>query len=202
MTHHRFRMRLALHLTLIAFAALSATMACPAQPLHYPRAPRSNTVDNYHGIRVPDPYRPLEDPDSAATRRWVAAERRLTRGFLHAIPCRNAIRKHMTALWNYERYGVPWKEGGRYFWAHNDGLQNQAVIFTADSLNAKPRALLDPNKLSHDGTVALNTYSVSRDGQYLAYGLSTAGSDWVTFHVRRIDDGKDLPDVVRWSKFS
>ncbi len=170
--------------------------------LTYPAARRAEQVDTYHGVAVPDPYRWLEELDSAETKAWVLAENKVTFGYLEGIKGRAALKERLTALWNYERYGVPYKEGGRYFFTRNDGLQNQAVLYTVPSLDQAPVVLLDPNTLSKDGTVALAGTSVSEDGRYLAYGLAEAGSDWNTWKVRSVDTAKDLPDVLRWVKFS
>lgn len=187
----------------IVVALVALLLTCTAAWCSpYPPPPRSDQVDVYHGVSVPDPFRVLENPDAPPVRAWIDAENELTQKFFASIPQRDAIRKRLTNVWNYERFGVPWKEGGRFFFFHNDGLQNQNVLFMTPSLSAAPTVLLDPNKLSADGTVALNTCSVSRDGRYLAYGLSSAGSDWVELHVRRIADGVDLPDVLKWVKFS
>ncbi|HSK79832.1 MAG TPA: prolyl oligopeptidase family serine peptidase [Thermoanaerobaculia bacterium] len=168
----------------------------------YPSSPRVEQVDDYHGVKVPDPYRWLEDPDSVETRAWVEAQNKVTSAFLEAIPEREAIRDRLTELWNYERYSVPFKEGGRYFYLRNDGLQNQNVFYRLDRLDGKPEVVLDPNTLSQDGTVALVGMSVSEDGKLLAYGLSSGGSDWQEWHVREVETGKDLPDHLRWVKFS
>jgi prolyl oligopeptidase len=163
---------------------------------------RDDVVEDYHGTKVADPYRWLEDPDSPETRAWVEAENAVTFAFLERIAARNRIRERLTRLWNYERYTPPWKEGDRYFFFRNNGLQNQNVLYTQPSLEAEARVLLDPNTLSPDGTVALLSASVSEDGRLLAYGLSTAGSDWQTWHVRDVETGEDLPDTLVWSKFS
>ncbi len=168
----------------------------------YPVARKGDQVDDYHGTRVADPYRWLEDTDSAETRAWIEAENKLTFGYLEQIPARKRIRDRLTELWNYERYSAPVKRGGRYFYTHNNGLQNQSVLFWTDSLNGAPRMLLDPNALSSDGTVAVSGFAVSDDGKLVAYGLSSAGSDWREWHVRDVESGKDLPDVLKWSKFS
>ncbi|HTQ40543.1 MAG TPA: prolyl oligopeptidase family serine peptidase [Pirellulales bacterium] len=173
-----------------------------AAPLIYPQARRGDQVDDYHGVKIADPYRWLEDVDSAETRAWVTAENRLTFGFLEKIPQREAIRKRLTALQNYTRYGVPMQHAGRYFFIKNDGLQNQSVLYWASSLTAEPQVLLDPNTLSANGTIALARFNVSFDGKLLDYGLSSAGSDWQTLHVRDVASGKDLPDDLRWIKFS
>ena len=155
------------------------------KPLSYPKTRPVKQVDVYHGTKVADPYRWLEDdvrksPDVAE---WVAAQNKLTFAYLHAIPQREAIQKRLTELWNYERYSAPFKAGGRYFYTKNDGLQNQSVLYTLDSLDGEPRVLLDPNKWSKDGTVALAGMAISDDGKYLAYGVAEAGSDWQTWHV-------------------
>ena len=170
--------------------------------LTYPAASRGAQVDNYHGVSIADPYRWLEDVDSPATKEWVAAENKLTDSFLASIPQRQAIRTRLTQLWNYERYSAPFKESGHYFYFQNTGLQNQSVLYVQENRNATPRLLLDPNLLSTDGTVALSGTAVSDDGRFLAYSLSTSGSDWQELHVRDIDTGKDLSDVVKWVKFS
>jgi len=168
----------------------------------YPPAKKADQIDDYHGVKVADPYRWLEDPDSADSRAWIEAQNKLTFGFLNEIPERAKIKERLTKLWNYEKYGSPFKEGGRYFYFKNDGLQNQNVLYTLKSLAGEPRVLLDPNKLSADGTVALSGYAVSEDGKYLAYGLSTSGSDWQEWKVREIETGADLSDSVKWVKFS
>ncbi len=170
--------------------------------LAYPPAPRANVVEDYHGTKVADPYRPLEDPDSAATRAWVTAENKITFGFLEGIASRVGLQQRLTKLWDFEKFSVPFEEGRRYFYGRNSGLQNQSVLYTADSLDATPRVLLDPNTLSPDGTIALAGLSVSDDGKLMAYALAEAGSDWITWRVRDVATGGDRDDVVRWSKFS
>ncbi len=168
----------------------------------YPATAKTNVVEVLHGVRIEDPYRWLEDDNSPETKAWVEAQNRVTFRFLERIPERPRLRQRLTQLWNYERYGLPFREGGRYFFTRNDGLQNQSVLYVAESLDAPPRVLLDPNALSPDGTVALTGVAVSRDGRRLAYGVAVAGSDWQEWHVRDVDSGTDLPDVVRWVKFS
>lgn len=170
--------------------------------LQYPPTTRSDQVDDYHGTQVADPYRWLEDVDSEATRKWVEAQNRVTFAYLGRNPRRERIRDRLTKLWNYERFGLPTKRGSRYFYTRNDGLQNQAVLYVADSLDAPPRVLIDPNGLSDDGTVALAGWVPSEDGKLLAYGLAGAGSDWRTWKVRDVATGKDLSDEVKWVKFS
>ncbi len=173
----------------------------------YPTSRKSEQVDNYHGTLVADPYRWLEDPDSQETKAWVEAQNQVTFGFLEKIPAREKIKQRLTKLWDYEKYGIPFKQGDvkgevRYFYFKNDGLQNQSVLYSLTTLDAEPQVLLDPNKLSEDGTVALSGLSVSEDGKLLAYGLSTSGSDWQEWKVRDIESGKDLQDHIRWVKFS
>lgn len=171
--------------------------------LNYPPSyPDPTVVDIYHGQAVPDPYRWLEDLDSEQTRAWIEAQNHLTFNYLQQIPARQRIRERLTQLWNYEKYSQPFKEGGRYFYFKNDGLQNQSVLYTQESLEAEARVLLDPNTFSEDGTVALSGIAISRDGRYLAYGLSCSGSDWQEWKVRDIETGEDLPDHLRWIKFS
>jgi len=183
-------------------ASLLVGCAHVSQPVQYPVTARTNQVDDYHGTKVTDPYRWLEDDNSAATKTWVEAQNKVTFGYLERISERTAIKQRLTRLWNYERYGVPFKEGGRYFFTKNDGLQNQSVLYTMTSLDATPAVLLDPNKLSSDGTIALSGYSISDDGKLMAYGISKAGSDWQEWKVRDVTTATDLADEVKWVKFS
>src|SRR5437763_777695 len=187
-----------LSLSLVANAITAQTSA----PLSQPAATRGTQVDVYHGTSIAGPYRWLEDVDSPATTAWVAAQNRLTASFLASIPQREKIRARLTQLWNYERYSAPFKENGRYFYFQNTGLQNQSVMYVQDGRDAAARVLLDPNVLSTDGTVALSATSVSDDGHYLAYSLSTSGSDWQEVHVRDVNNARDLSDALKWVKFS
>ena len=168
----------------------------------YPAARTVEHVDEYFGVPVADPYRWLEDVDSEETRAWVRAQNRLTQSKLAEIDAREPLRQRMTELWSYARRSVPEQVAGRYFYTRNNGLQNQDVLVMQNGADAEPELLLDPNSLSEDGTVALTTTKVSPDGQYLGYGLSVAGSDWNEFRVRRIADGKDLPETLGRIKFS
>ena len=167
-----------------------------------PVAKRGDVIDDYHGTKVPDPYRWLEETDSPDTKAWVTAENKVTFDYLKSIPGRDRIQKRLTQLWDYEKYGMPSKEGGKYFYSKNDGLQSQSVLYVADTLEAEPRLLLDPNKLSKDGTVALGGTAISLDGKYLAYSTQSGGSDWQTWHVREVATAKDTADLIEWAKFS
>jgi prolyl oligopeptidase len=172
------------------------------KPMSYPPARKSDQMDDYHGVKVADPYRWLEDLDSGETHAWVEAENKLTFGYLNEIPAREKIKARLTRLWNYERFDVPFKEANNYFYSHNSGLQNQSVYYTVTSLAGEPKMLLDPNTLSTDGTVALSGLSVSHDGKLLAYSLSSSGSDWQEWKVREVATGKDLTDDLKWTKFT
>ena len=174
--------------------------------LAYPHTATDHQVDTYHGTVVADPYRWLENPDSPETKVWVEAQNQVTFDYLAKIPQREAIRQRLTQLWNYEKYGMPFKRGEgnctRYFYYKNDGLQNQSVLYTLKSLNDTPRVLIDPNRLSADGTIALSGVAISDDGGLMAYGLSASGSDWQTWHVRNVETGEDFADEIKWVKFS
>jgi prolyl oligopeptidase len=170
--------------------------------IEYPKTKKSEQFDDYHGTRVADPYRWLEDDNSAETKAWVEAQNKVTFAYLNQIPEREQIKKRLTELWNYEKYSAPFKRGDKYFYYKNDGLQNQSVLYVADSLNDKGRVLLDPNKLSADGTVALSGLSISDDGKLMAYGLANAGSDWQEWHFMNVETGEKLPDVLKNIKFS
>jgi prolyl oligopeptidase len=194
----------ALVATFGAGPALAQVQSCPGTgpALTYPVSKKVDQTDNYHGTVVADPYRWLEDANSPETKSWVEEQNKVTQAYLAQIPQREAIRQRLTQLWNYERYSVPSKEGGRYFYSRNDGLQNQSVLYTMKSLSDTPRVLLDPNTLAADGTVALAGAAVSPDGKLLAYGTAASGSDWNEWKVRDIETGKDLEDHIKWVKFS
>jgi prolyl oligopeptidase len=168
----------------------------------YPHSKKVDQIDDYHGVKVEDPYRWLEDPDSEETKVWVEAQNKVTFSYLEKIPVREQIKERITQLWNYEKYGIPFKEGERYFYFKNDGLQNQSVLYTLTSLDAEATVLLDPNTLSEDGTIALSGLAISEDGKLMAYGLSTSGSDWNEWKVREVETGKNLEDHLKWVKFS
>lgn len=184
---------------------LVAGQLTSAEPLKitYPETRKDSTVvDVYHGTEVKDPYRWLEDDNSAETKAWVSAENAVTDQFMKAIPQRDEIRERLTKLWNFERIGLPEEEGGKWFFSKNSGLQNQSVLYVADALDAEPRVLLDPNTMSKDGTVSLSRHQPSEDGKLLAYATSGGGSDWLEIRVRDIATGKDLSDHLKWVKFS
>ncbi|MEM7235286.1 MAG: prolyl oligopeptidase family serine peptidase, partial [Planctomycetota bacterium] len=170
--------------------------------ISYPEAQRGDVVDEYHGVKVADPYRWLEDSKTDETQAWIAAENELTDAYLAEIPEQERIRKRLESLWDYDKYGLPFYEGGRYFFAKKTGLQNQSVLHTQDELGGESRVLLDQNKLSEDGTASASGYSVSPNGKLLAYSVSEGGSDWRVIRVRDIETGKDLEDETRWVKFS
>ncbi|MEY4485204.1 MAG: hypothetical protein RL693_2656, partial [Verrucomicrobiota bacterium] len=185
---------------LLALLLVSTTAV--AQTLTYPASRKDAVVDDYHGTKVEDPYRWLEDDNSEETKSWVKAQNKVTFDYLQAIPQREELRARLEKVWNYERMGLPSEYGGRWFFTRNSGLQNQSVLYVAESLDAEPRVLLDPNTLSADGTTSLTETAPSEDGKHLVYGISKGGSDWQEFRVKNIDTGKDLPDVLEWIKFS
>lgn len=187
----------------LALTAGACTQAALADtPLRYPETRKIEQVDRYHGQRIADPYRWLEDDNSAATKAWVQAQNRLTDTYFKGVAQREPVRKLYTELFNFEKMGVPFKEGGRYFWTHNNGLQQQDVVYTAAALDAQPQVALDPNRLSADGTVALTGLKPSPDGRLLAYGVAMGGSDWQRWQVRDLASGRDLADKIEWVKFS
>ena len=173
-----------------------------AQIMSAPPTRKGDQVDVYHGTSVADPYRWLEDDNSEETKAWVKGQNAVTDKYLASLPQREPVKKLYKELFNFEKFGTPFKEGGRYFYTRNDGLQQQAVLYMVKSLNDVPTVALDPNTLSKDGTVATTGTVVSRDGKYLAYGVASGGSDWQEWKVRDLATGKDLPDVIKWVKFS
>jgi prolyl oligopeptidase len=191
-----------IRISLLIIICLSVTSMFAQTRIEYPKTKKSEQFDDYHGTRVADPYRWLEDDNSAETKAWVEAQNKVTFAYLNQIPEREQIKKRLTELWNYEKYSAPFKRGDKYFYYKNDGLQNQSVLYVADSLNDKGRVLLDPNKLSADGTVALSGLSISDDGKLMAYGLANAGSDWQEWHFMNVETGEKLPDVLKNIKFS
>src|SRR3954469_10119864 len=189
-------------LRLVLFGSALAFCCVAAEKFSYPTPPANKQCDDYFGTKVADPFRPLEDLDAPATRKWIEEENKVTFDYLAKIPERKQINARLTALWNYEKFGTPYHEGGNYFFSKNSGLQNQSVLYVASELPGEPRALIDPNTLSSDGTVALSGTAVAQTGELLAYALARAGSDWQEWKVRDISSGKDLNDDLKWSKFS
>ena len=188
---------------LIAFAACKETPEPRYQVPAYPETYQDTAVvDDYFGTQVADPYRWLENDTSEQTLKWVNAQRAVTDDYLSHIPFRAAIKDRLTELTNYERYGVPSKRFGRYLFSKNDGLQNQSVLYIQNGPDAKPEVLLDPNKLSDDGTVAFGGGSQSNDGKYFAYIIQRSGSDWVEIYVMDIETRELLPDHIEWAKFT
>ena len=187
---------------LVFFVALGLAFGKNERAFRYPDARKGDQVDDYHGTKVADPYRWLEDPDSLESRAWIEAENKITFDFLGTIPQRDAIKKRITELWDYEKFGVPFKQKERYFISRNSGLQNQSVLYVASDLKEKPRELLDPNKLAKDGTIALGGLAISDDAKLMAYGLAASGSDWQTWKVRDVHTGEDRGDELKWVKFS
>jgi prolyl oligopeptidase len=179
----------------------AAPPPAPARAYTYPAAAHGDVSDDYHGTRVADPHRWLEKADDPATVAWVDAENRLTRSALDR-PERQTIRARLTELYDYPKIGIPKKAGNRYFFFKNTGLQNQSVYYVQDGWSGTPRALIDPNTMSSDGTVALSNVSPSEDGRLLGYAVSKSGSDRQEIFVRDVGTGQDLPDKLVWVKFS
>ncbi len=184
-------------LVLFAFSSLSV-----AQQLQYPQTKKLDAVDDYFGVKVPDPYRWLEDDTSKAVAQWVSEQNNVTFEYLAKIPFRDKIKKRLEQIYNYPKYSAPYRKGKYYIFTKNDGLQNQAVYYIQEGLNGTPEVLIDPNKLSSDGTVKLASLNFSKDAKYLAYGISRGGSDWREFYVMEVATRKLLSDHVTWGKFS
>ena len=190
-------------MTLILTGLAIFNGAC-AMNLKYPVTEKIAHVDTYHGIEVSDPYHWLEEDVRASEKvaRWIEAENEVTHAYLEKIPERSAIEQRLTRLWDYEKFDTPFRKGGRYYIARNDGLQNHYVYYVSDSLDGEKRVLFDPNKWSEDGTVALGGLEFSEDGRYAAYGIQESGSDWRTWKVRDIESGRDLDDTLKYLKFT
>ncbi|MBK9284183.1 MAG: S9 family peptidase [Sphingobacteriaceae bacterium] len=168
----------------------------------YPKSVEEKVSDNYFGTKIEDPYRWLEDDRSKATEDWVKAQNVVTEKFLEQQKGRATIKKRLTELWNFSKQSAPYKKGNHFFCTKNNGLQNQNVLYIKKTMEDEGEILLDPNELSKDGTISLNGTSVSKDGKYLAYGISKAGSDWVEIHFKEIATKKELPEIIKWVKFS
>lgn len=189
---------------LVAALAGCCVMAAPAVPPapKYPATRRDDVVDNYFGTKVAAPYRWLEQQDSPEVANWVGAENAVTFAYLERIPLRATFRKQLKSLWDTPSVGLPERIAGRLFYRMNSGLQNQSVLYSQPDVTAERAELIDPNALSPDGSVDLASYAPSPNGTYLAYGLSMGGSDWEELHVKDLESGRDLPDVVHWVKYS
>jgi prolyl oligopeptidase len=189
---------------LLGGGIVAASTPVNDEPLKYPPTKRVEQYDDYHGVKVLDPYRWLEDDvrNSKEVAEWVEAQSKFTETYLKAIPQREAIGKRLTELWNYERYSAPHKAGPYYIYSKNDGLQNQSVVYVLEKLDGEPRVLIDPNQWSKDGTIALGGLSLSDDGKYAAYAVSEAGSDWATWNILETATGKKLDDLLKWTKFT
>lgn len=184
-------------------SGMAIISACSSKTtLSYPEAIKDNTVDTYFGTEVADPYRWLENDTSQTTSAWVKAENDITNAYLAKIPFRNKLKERLTQLTNYEKIGTPFKKNGKYYFYKNDGLQNQNVLYVKETLDGEAKVLLDPNKLSDDGTVALNGISFSKDGKYMAYAISRSGSDWIEIYVIDLATGELTDDHILWAKFS
>jgi prolyl oligopeptidase len=186
----------------VLVVATSVAVHVQNMKLTYPETRKGDVVDDYFGTKVPDPYRWMEDLDSPDVAAWRDAQNALTFSYLGRLPLRDRLRERITALWDYPKTGIPVREGGRYFYAKNSGLQRQAPIYVRASFDAAPAVVIDPNVLSPDGSVSLAQWSPSPDGRLLAYGLSQGGADWQTIHVRDLSTGRDLDDAVEWMRFS
>ena len=187
---------------LMTMATVLLSTSASAQGIQYPKADKGGTVDNYFGTEVADPYRWLEDDTSAKTAAWVEAENKITNAYLSKIPFRQKLLKRLTEVANYEKLSAPRKHHGRWYFYKNDGLQNQYVMYVMDQLGGTPRVFLDPNKLSTDGTVALQGVYFSNNGKYAAYTISRSGSDWQEFYVIDLKTGQLTTDHIEWAKFS
>jgi len=185
-----------------ALAGAAWTAVAQHETLNYPRTRQVDVVDDYFGTKVADPYRWLEDLNAPEVKAWIDAQNAVTFRYLEALPMREPLRRRITELWNYPRVSAPFFKGGRWYYARNSGLQRQSVWYTRSALDAAEAVAIDPNQLSPDGTIALADFVPSPDGSHFAYGLSEGGSDWSTYHVRALGSGADLPDTVRWVKFS
>ena len=168
--------------------------------MNYPLTRKDDQIDDYHGIKVADPYRWLEDDNSTETLAWVKAQNQVTFNYLEQIPYRAQLKQRLQELYNYPKYGIPGRSGDYYLWSKNDGLQNQSVLYVQKGLEGTPRVLIDPNQLSPDGTVRLMAGEASRDGRHFAYYLSSGGSDWLDGHVLKIETGSVLQDHLKWLK--
>lgn len=187
---------------MFSIISLFALSAVSAQSIKYPVTKKIDHIDDYHGTKIPDPYRWLEDNNSEETEKWVEEQNKITNDYLSKIPFREALKKRLTDLWNYEKYSAPSKIGDHYIFSKNDGLQEQSVIYIQKGLNGEPEVFLDPNKLSEDGSVSLAGLSFSKDYKYASYMVSRGGSDWREVFVMDVNSKKLTDDLTKWVKFS
>ena len=188
--------------TVVIMAAWGCQRAGTRAGVTYPATDKRPVIDDYHGVKVEDPYRWMEALDAPDVASWVAAQNGVTEPYLKTVPLRGHFQTRLTELWNYARVGLPRIEGNRLFYQRNSGLQRQAPLFVRQSVDAPAKLVIDPNVISEDGSISLAQWSPSPDGRLLAYGLSEGGADWETVHVREVDSGRDLDDEVRWIRFS
>lgn len=185
---------------LLSFSIMIIPCIASAQ-VQYPATKKSDIVEDYHGTKVADPYRWLEDDNSEETKAWVAAQNKVTEDYLAAIPFRNNVKKRLEELWNYPKYSSPFKEGEYYYFFKNDGLQNQSVAYRQIGLEGKPE-VFDPNKLSDDGTAALAGINFSKNSKYLVYSVSQSGSDWQTGYIMDVKTKEKTGEQLNWLKFT
>jgi prolyl oligopeptidase len=191
--------------TLLLMAFLITSLCTPlliAQRMQYPATKRLDHTDTYFGIRVPDPYRWLEDDNAPETMKWVEEQNKVTFGYLDKIPYRQNVKSRLEVLFNYPKYGAPFRNGEHFFFTKNDGLQNQSVYYMQKGLEGTPEVLIDPNKFAADGTSQLAAFALSKNGKYLAYGISKGGSDWREVRIMEVASRNVLPDVLQWVKVS
>lgn len=188
------------HFVALSVLALTTTTMV-AQNINYPKAPKDSTVDTYFGVKIPDPFRPLEADRSKETAEWVAAENKVTNEYLAKIPFRAKLLQRLKEVADYEKVSAPFENNGKWYVFKNNGLQNQSVLYQMNELGGALHEFLDPNKLSTDGTVALQDISFSKDGKHMAYVISRSGSDWQEIYVKDVATGKLLSDHIEWAKF-
>src|SRR6056297_819981 len=190
---------------IIAFSLVAAALtlfACKRSQFDYPQTKKVDTVDDYFGVEVKDPYRWLENDTAQEVEEWVKAQNEVTFNYLKQIPFRDKIKERLTEIWNYEKKSAPVEKAGKYFFFKNDGLQDQSVLYITEDPDKEAKAVLVPNTFSEDGSVSLSGYEVSNNGKYLAYSISKGGSDWKEIYIKDLDKDKKLDDHLKWVKFS
>src|SRR5436190_15082192 len=193
----------AAHSIAVALVPICGTALLAQSPkLSYPSPRRGDVVEDYHGTKVADPYRWMEDLNAPEVKAWVDSQNALTFKYLEALPHRDQLKTRITQLWNYPKVTAPRYAGRHWFYNRNSGLQRQSVVFTRETLAGSETVALDPNSLSPDGSIALSGFVPAPDAQHFAYGQSEGGSDWSTYYIRELGTGKQLPEVIRWVKFS